>query len=384
LLSLCIYESPSILTDLLSSAKPPTNLIQQAMTQRKAYKATNPETPKSNKPRDSTAKRLVMPPKPKLFFTEPLSSINGVIATLNPQGTEVHESFDDEEKKVVFPAASEDVEEHLGIDMCKIPHQTRGTDFYIWRGAVLSAGYDPTASSEQTVLYIRAVEDLARENSVARDCFKDQALAAKNESDDHKQMVSALNERVATLTEQLLQRNNQLVDLQSAMLTAKKNESDDHKQMVSALDERVATLTEQLLQRNNQPVDLQSAMLTAKTTGSGGSPGPVVDALRSNDITLPTFDGEMDWEAVHSFLVSLERCLRAANLLSFGVEVPADDTIWGAQAILQLRDSNDPSKRAAEWANGIWKPSGAKPTWAQFKKALQERFIRGIPEDLLE
>jgi hypothetical protein len=307
------------------------------MTQRNAYKATNPETPKSNKPRDSTAKRLVMPPKPKLFFTEPLSSINGVIATLNPQGTEVHESFDDEEKKVVFPAASEDVEEHLGIDMCKIPHQTRGTDFYIWRGAVLSAGYDPTASSEQTVLYIRAVEDLARENSVARDWFKDQALAAKNESDDHKQMVSALNERVATLTEQLLQRNNQLVDL-------------------------------------------QSAMLTAKTTGSGGSPGPVVDALRSNDITLPTFDGEMDWEAVHSFLDSLERSLRAANLLSFGVEVPADDTIWGAQAILQLRDSKDPSKRAAEWANGIWKPSGAKPTWAQFKKALQERFISEIPD----
>jgi hypothetical protein len=92
----------------------------------------------------------------------------GVIATLNPQGTDVHESFDDEEKKVVFPAASEDVEKHVGIDMCKIPHQTRGTDFYIWRGAVLSAGYDPTASSEQTVLYIRAAEDLARENSVAR------------------------------------------------------------------------------------------------------------------------------------------------------------------------------------------------------------------------
>jgi hypothetical protein len=281
-----------------------------------------------------------MPPKPKLFFTEPLSSINGVIATLNPQGTEVHESFDDEEKKVVFPAASEDVEQHVGIDMCKIPHQTRGTDFYIWRGAVLSAGYDPTALSEQTVLYLRAAEDLARENSVARDWFKDQALAAKNEIDDHKQRVSDLNEKVATLTEQLLQRTNQLVDL-------------------------------------------QSAMLTAKTTGSGGSPESVVNILRFNDITLPTFNGEMGWEAVNGFLDSLERCLRAANLLSCGVEVPADSTIWGAQAILQLRDSKDPLRRAAEWANGIWKPSGAKPTWEQFKEALQERFIPTIliPDD---
>jgi hypothetical protein len=154
-----------------------------------------------------------------------------------------------------------------------------------------------------------------------------------------------------------------------------KNESDDHKQMVSALNEKVTTLAEQLLQRNNQLVDLQSAMLIAKTTGSGGSSGPVVNVLRVKDIPLPTFGGEMSVAAVHSFLDSLERSLRTASLQSFGVEVPTDDTVWGARAILQLCYSKDPSRRAAEWANGIWKPSSAKPTWAQFKKALQDRFI---------
>jgi hypothetical protein len=116
-------------------------------------------------------------------------------------------------------------------------------------------------------------------------------------------------------------------------------------------------------------------MLIAKTTGSGGRSGPVVNVLRVKDIPLPTFDGEMSVAAVHSFLDSLERSLRTASLQSFGVEVPTDYTVWGARAILQLCYSKDPSRRAAEWANGIWKPSSAKPTWAQFKKALQDRFI---------
>jgi hypothetical protein len=267
-----------------------------------------------------------MPPT-KLLFTEPLSSINGVIATLNPQGTDVHETFDEEGKKVVFPAASAGIEQHTAINLCKIPHETRGTDFYIWRGAVLAAGYDAKVAGAHSSLYIRTAEDLARENSAARDWFKQQALEAKAE-------VSTLNEKVKTLTEQLIQRNGQLLDLQNEMLTAQ-----------------------------------------MPTVNSGGTTGPVVNILRVKDIPLPTFDGEMSVAAVHSFLDSLERSLRAASLQSFGVEVPADDTVWGARAILQLRDSKDPSRRAAEWANGIWKPSSAKPTWEQFKTALQERFI---------
>jgi hypothetical protein len=114
------------------------------------------------------------------------------------------------------------------------------------------------------------------------------------------------------------------------------------------LNEKVRALTQQLMRRNSQLVDLQSAMLTAQTTNSSN-----VNSLRVKDIPLPTFDGEMSVAAVHSFLDSLERSLRAASLQSFGVEVPADDTVWGARAILQLRDSKDPSRRAAEWANGI-------------------------------
>jgi hypothetical protein len=267
----------------------------------------------------------------KLLFTEPLSSINGVIATLNPQGTNVHESFDEAEKKVVFPAASADIEQHKAIDLCKIPHQTRGSDFYIWRGAVLAAGYDPADVSDQTGLYIRAAEDLARENSAARDWFKEQALEAKAHATAWKEKATDWKEKVQTLTEELMKRNSQLVDLQSAMLTAQQ---------------------------------------------SGGIPGPVGNVLRVKDIPLPTFDGEMSVSAVHSFLDSLERGLRAASLQSFGVEVPADATVWGARAILQLRDSaTDTTRRAAEWANGLWKPSAAKPTWEEFKKALQERFI---------
>jgi hypothetical protein len=262
----------------------------------------------------------------KLFFTEPLSAINAVIATLNPQGTGVHESFDDKEEKVIFPEASAGTEKHLEIDMCKIPHQTRGTDFYIWRGAILGAGYDPASiDSDRMLLYLRAAEDLARENSAARDYFKGLALTDK--------------------------------------------------QKVSDLSDKVTALSEQLMQRNNQLVDLQSAVLAAKSTDNVGSM-PTTNVLRVKDIPLPHFDGEMSVSAVHSFLDSLERGLRAASLQSFGVEVPADTTVWGARAILQLRDgATDATRRAAEWANGLWKPSSAKPTWEEFKKALQDRFI---------
>ncbi|KAA8908843.1 hypothetical protein FN846DRAFT_889315 [Sphaerosporella brunnea] len=262
----------------------------------------------------------------KLFFTEPLSAINAVIATLNPQGTGVHESFDDKERKVIFPDPSAGTDKHLAIDMCKIPHETRGTDFYIWRGAILGAGYDAASiDSDQMLLYLRAAEDLARENSAARDYFKGQALAAKEK--------------------------------------------------VSGLTDKVATLSEQLMQRNNQLVDLQSNVLAGKSTRNMGSI-PTTNVLRVKDIPLPTFDGEMSVSAVHSFLDSLERGLRAASLQSFGVEVPDDTTVWGARAILQLRDSaTDTTRRAAEWANGLWKPSTAKPTWEEFKKALQDRFI---------
>jgi hypothetical protein len=265
----------------------------------------------------------------KSLFTEPLASINAVIATLNPQGTGVHESFDDKEQKVMFPDRAAGVDQHLTIDMCKIPHETRGSDFYIWRGAILGAGCD-TTSNDQTLLYLRAAEDLARENSAAREWFKAKALAAQQELEHHKRSVSTLTDKVTTLTEQLMQRNNQLVDLRSAVLTAR----------------------------------------------SAGNAGPTINVLRVKDIPLPTFDGEMSVAAVHSFLDSLERGLRAASLQSFGVEVPADDTVWGARAILQLRDNpKDTTRRAAEWANGLWKPSTAKPTWEQFQKALQERFI---------